>query len=52
MFDGNVKRQYSAGWFDSNSENLMQFSDIYLTTKGFLPFAKDADFWVGKHKVH
>ncbi|WP_322355366.1 carbohydrate porin [Klebsiella quasipneumoniae] len=51
MFDGNVGSQYSAGWFDSNSENLMQFSDIYLTTKGFLPFAKDADFWVGKHKL-
>lgn len=51
MFDGNVGSQYSAGWFDSNSENIMQFSDIYLTTKGFLPFAEDADFWVGKHKL-
>lgn len=51
MFDGNVGSQYSSGWFDSTSENLMQFSDIYLTTRGFLPFAEDADFWVGKHKL-
>ena len=29
----------------------MQFSDIYLTTRGFLPFAPEADFWVGKHKL-
>ena len=27
----------------------MQFSDMYVTTKGFLPFAPEADFWVGKH---
>ncbi|SCC25184.1 carbohydrate porin [Kosakonia oryziphila] len=49
--DGNVGQQYSAGWFDSTSENLLQFSDIYLTTKGFLPFAPEADFWVGKHNL-
>ncbi|MDY9054513.1 carbohydrate porin, partial [Escherichia coli] len=30
-------------------ENFMQFSDMYVTTKGFLPFAPEADFWVGKH---
>ena len=29
----------------------MQFSDIYLTTRGFLPFAREAEFWVGKHKL-
>ncbi|WP_431022897.1 Porin LamB type (plasmid) [Erwinia rhapontici] len=51
MFDGNVGGQYSAGWFDSTSDNLLQFSDIYLTTRGFLPFAQDADFWVGKHTL-
>lgn len=27
----------------------MQFSDMYVTTQGFLPFAPEADFWVGKH---
>lgn len=51
MLDGNVGQQYSLGWFDSTSDNLLQFKDIYLTTKGFLPFAKDADFWVGKHTL-
>jgi carbohydrate-specific outer membrane porin len=51
MMDGNVGQQYSTGWFGDNagSENFMQFSDMYVTTKGFLPFAPEADFWVGKH---
>ncbi|MCU1797400.1 carbohydrate porin [Pectobacterium polaris] len=49
--DGNVGQQYSAGWFGDNTgnENVLQFSDLYLTTNGFLPFAPEADFWVGKH---
>lgn len=51
MLDGNVGQQYVSGWFDKESENVLQFSDIYLTTKGFLPFAPDADFWVGKHAL-
>ena len=51
MLDGNVGGQYSSGWFDSTSDNLLQFSDIYLTTRGFLPFAPEADFWVGKHSL-
>lgn len=51
LLDGNVGQQYSAGWFDDSSENVLQFSDIYLTTKGFLPFAPEADFWVGKHAI-
>lgn len=29
----------------------MQFSNIYLTTTGFLPFAPKADFWVGKNSL-
>lgn len=51
MLDGNVGQQYSTGWFGDNAggENYMQFSDMYVNTKGFLPFAPDADFWVGKH---
>ncbi|NEG61982.1 carbohydrate porin [Pantoea agglomerans] len=51
MLDGNVGQQYSTGWFDKDSENVLQFSDIYLTTKGFLPFAREADFWIGKHAL-
>jgi carbohydrate-specific outer membrane porin len=51
MLDGNVGQQYSTAWFGDNvgNENVMQFSDLYVNTKGFLPFAPDADFWVGKH---
>ncbi|ECA8972395.1 carbohydrate porin [Salmonella enterica subsp. enterica] len=53
MLDGNVGQSYAAGWFGDNlnNENYMQFSDIYLTTKGFLPFAPEADLWVGKHQL-
>ncbi|QOV68845.1 carbohydrate porin [Citrobacter sp. BDA59-3] len=53
MLDGNVGQSYSAGWFGDNStnENYLQFSDIYLTTTGFLPFAPEADIWVGKHQL-
>lgn len=53
MLDGNVGQQYSTGWFGDNAggENYLQFSDMYVTTQGFLPFAPEADFWVGKH-VH
>ncbi|WP_432700067.1 carbohydrate porin [Kluyvera cryocrescens] len=51
-YDGNVGEQYNDAWFgDSDNENILQFSDIFLTTKGFLPFAREADFWVGKHKL-
>ena len=51
LLDGNVGMQYGSAWFDSESENLLQFSDMYLTTQGFLPFAPEADFWVGKHSL-
>lgn len=51
MLDGNVNQSYSLGWFDNSSDNVLQFKDIYLTTKGFLPFAPEADFWVGKHSL-
>lgn len=51
--DGNVGQQYTAGWFgdDNANENRLQFSDMYVTTKGFLPFIPEADFWVGKHTL-
>lgn len=50
-FDGNVGDKYNDAWFDDGSDNILQFSDIYLTTKGFLPFAPQADFWVGRHAL-
>lgn len=49
--DGNVGQSYSSGFFDANSENLLQFSDMYLTTTGFLPFAPGSSLWVGKHTL-
>lgn len=37
-YDGNVGEQYNDARFgDSANENIMQFSDIYLTTRGFYP---------------
>lgn len=49
--DGNVGQQYANNWFgdDTANENKLQFQDFYVTTRGFLPFAPEADFWVGKH---
>lgn len=50
--DGNVGQQRSNAWFgDTNGENLLQFSEMYLTTTGFLPFAPEASLWVGKHDL-
>lgn len=53
QLDGNVGQQYSAGWFgdNANNENYIQFSDLYVNTNGFLPFAPEANFWVGKHQL-
>ncbi len=52
-FDGNVGQQYATEWFgdDASNENRMQILDMYLTTKGFLSFDEEADFWVGKHSL-
>ncbi|HHI0524518.1 TPA: carbohydrate porin, partial [Klebsiella variicola] len=47
MFEGNLSQDHDYGWFNDTSDNLLHFSDMYLTTKGFLPFAPDAEFWVG-----
>ncbi|EKT57310.1 carbohydrate porin [Providencia sneebia] len=51
-FDGNVGQQYNDAWFgDTNNENILQFNELYLNTRGFLSFAPEADFWVGKNKL-
>lgn len=52
-FDGNVGQQYATEWFgdDAANENRLQILDMYLTTKGFLGFDEEADFWVGKHSL-
>ncbi|ANQ23762.1 hypothetical protein BA893_19185 [Vibrio natriegens] len=53
MIDGNVGQERGNEWFDgagpSNPEStVIQFKEVYLTTKGFLKFLPDADFWVGR----
>ncbi|OCG19930.1 hypothetical protein A9G22_01035 [Gilliamella sp. App2-1] len=51
MIDGNVATNKAAGLFNTQDDNLMQFSDIYLETKGFVPRFPDAKLWVGKHSL-
>ncbi|MFZ4835446.1 carbohydrate porin [Rouxiella sp. Mn2063] len=51
MLDGNVGQNYSDGWFNDGSDNLLKFSDMYLTTTGFVPGFPDANLWVGKHAL-
>lgn len=51
-YDGNVDEQYNDAWFaGQDTGSILQFSDIYPTTKGFLPFTPEADFWVDEHKL-
>lgn len=47
--DGNVSQSYSNGQFNTNKDNILQFSDMYVTTTGFIPSLPEANFWVGKH---
>lgn len=51
MIDGNVATNKAAGLFNTQDDNIMQFSDIYLETTGFVPFFPEARLWVGKHSL-
>lgn len=51
MIDGNVATNKAAGLFNTQDDNIMQFSDIYLETTGFVPFFPEAKLWVGKHSL-
>lgn len=51
MIDGNVATNKAAGLFNTQDDNIMQFSDIYLETIGFVPFFPEAKLWVGKHSL-
>ena len=51
MIDGNVATNKAAGLFNTQDDNIMQFSDIYLSTKGFVPGFPNANLWVGKHSL-
>lgn len=49
--DGNTSQQYANSWFgdDTRNDSKLQFQDFYVSTRGYLPFAPGADFWVGRH---
>ncbi|HBZ7348538.1 TPA: carbohydrate porin [Klebsiella variicola subsp. variicola] len=49
--DGNAGQQYAKSWFgdDTRNDSKLQFQDLYVSTRGYLPFAPEADFWVGRH---
>jgi carbohydrate-specific outer membrane porin len=49
MLDGNEGQSYYTGLFGDSKDSLLQFSDMYVTTKGFIPFLPESDFWVGRH---
>lgn len=51
LLDGNVGEAFTTEPFDSTSENMLQFSDIYLTTKGFISPIPEASLWVGRHHL-
>jgi Maltoporin (phage lambda and maltose receptor) len=51
MIDGNVATNKAAGLFNTQDDNIMQFSDIYLSTKGFVSNFPEAKLWVGKHSL-
>lgn len=49
QIDGNVSQSYSNGSFNTYEDNILQFSDMYVTTTGFIPFLPEATFWIGRH---
>jgi len=51
MIDGNVSTAKSSGLFNTQDDNYMQFSDVYLSTQGFVPNFPEANLWVGKHNL-
>lgn len=51
MMDGNVSTAKSMGLFNAQDDNYFQFSDIYLSTQGFIPYFPEAKLWVGKHNL-
>lgn len=51
MVDGNVATDKATGLFNTQDDNILQFSDIYLSTEGFVPGFPEAKFWVGKHSL-
>lgn len=51
QLDGNVSQSSSNGLFNVGNDNYLQFSDMYIATKGFIPALPESTFWVGKHAL-
>ncbi|EPC5192614.1 carbohydrate porin [Edwardsiella piscicida] len=51
QLDGNVSNAYTTAWFNTFEDNLLQFSNLYVTTTGFIPFMPETTFWVGKNAL-
>jgi len=49
--DGNVGQRYNDGWFNEGGDDLLKFSDMFLTTTGFVPGVPEATLWVGRHAL-
>ncbi|MDW6004795.1 carbohydrate porin [Vibrio mangrovi] len=51
--DGNVSLSKASGWFDAPKADgsYLQYSDMYVTTTGFIPALPGSRLWVGKHKL-
>ncbi|MBE5222397.1 carbohydrate porin [Pectobacterium sp. A113-S21-F16] len=49
--DGNVSQSKSTAFVDGEGENIMQFVDLYLDTKGFMTFAPEASLWAGRRSL-
>ncbi|HBR1414033.1 TPA: carbohydrate porin [Klebsiella pneumoniae] len=51
MLDGMVSQSSNNSFFDSDSDNLLQFYDMYVDTQGFIPALQDATLWIGKRHL-
>ena len=51
QLDGNVNQETSTGLFNVQNDNYLQFSDMYIATKGFIPALPESTLWVGKHAL-
>ncbi|MCA2017006.1 carbohydrate porin [Vibrio tritonius] len=50
QLDGNETQSRTSGLFGED-DSYLQFSELYVRTKGFIPGAPDAEFWVGRHAI-
>lgn len=50
QLDGNVSQSDSNAFF-GNGGSVLQFNNLYLTTKGFLPFLPESSLWVGRRTL-